>query len=123
MGLLRMPSEIPSKMLQIDFFSFEAHPSCRLVREALCILELPWTLHPVGFGSGRRFPASAGNQLLWLCDSNTGFASGDADAIVEYLIMQYSAGESEKNFDMIWVWRQRFASLGRGLNSIMKDRV
>ena len=43
----------PDKPLEL--YSFEASPFCRIVREVLCELELPYLLHNVGKGSPRRY--------------------------------------------------------------------
>jgi glutathione S-transferase len=38
----------------LELYSFEASPFCRIVREALCSLEIPYLLHNVGNGSSIR---------------------------------------------------------------------
>ena len=48
-GMLVKPSMVPAKRLEL--YSFESSPYCRLVRETLCELELPYVLHNVGKGS------------------------------------------------------------------------
>jgi glutathione S-transferase len=79
----------------LELWSFEASPFCRLVREQLCSLELPYRLHNVAKGSlGREaFVARSGAmQVPYLVDPNTGrelFESGD---IVHYLDETYAAG-------------------------------
>ena len=64
-------------------YSFEPSPFCRIVREALCSLEIPYLLHNVAKGSPRReaFVARSGRMMVpWLVDPNTGiemFIAGD----------------------------------------------
>lgn len=91
-------SSAPAQPLQL--WSFEAHPHARLVRERLCELELPYTLHNLGEEPG---PAAAGGkrhaftqahgrvQLPYLEDPNTGSALFESRAILEYLQRTYAA--------------------------------
>lgn len=87
-----VPSRAPEKPLEL--WSFEASPYCRIVREALCRLELPYLLHNVAKGSRHRsdFVARSGKMMVpYLADPNTGremFESGD---IVRYLEATYRA--------------------------------
>ena len=96
-GRVARPSRPPGKPLEL--WSFEACPYCRLVRETLCELELPYVLHNVAKGSPRRaaFVARSGKMLVpYLVDPNdlagpagSGmFESGD---IVRYLVQTYGA--------------------------------
>src|SRR5690554_403622 len=48
-GAWARPSRAPEQPLEL--WSFEASPYCRLVRETLCELELPYLLHNVAKGS------------------------------------------------------------------------
>ncbi len=78
----------------LELFSFEASPFCRLVRETLCELEIPYLLHNVAKGSPRReaFIARAGKmQVPYLIDPNTGIEMFESAAIIEYLNTTYSA--------------------------------
>lgn len=87
------PSRAPEKPLEL--WSFEASPFCRLVREKLCTLELPYRVHNVGKGSPRRaaFVERSGKmQVPYLLDPNTGAALFESDAIVAYLAREYGAG-------------------------------
>ncbi len=87
-----LASKLPEKPLEL--WSFEASPYCRLAREALCTLELPYVLHNVAKGSKHRsdFVARSGKMMVpYLADPNTGkemFESGD---IVRYLHATYGA--------------------------------
>lgn len=76
----------------LELYSFEASPYCRLAREALCELEIPYLLHNVAKRSPSRkaFKARSGKMMVpYLVDANTGtemFESGD---IVHYLYDTY----------------------------------
>jgi len=93
-GRAAVPSHPPDKPLEL--WSFEASPYCRLVRETLCELELPYVLHNVAKGSPRReaFVARSGKMRVpYLVDPNSRgpaangmFESAD---IVRYLVETY----------------------------------
>ncbi len=86
------PSREPEKLLEL--WSFEASPYCRIVREALCRLELPYLLHNVAKGSLHRngFIARSGKMMVpYLADPNTGREMFESAAIVEYLRATYGA--------------------------------
>jgi hypothetical protein len=59
----------------LELWSFEASPYCRIVRETLCRLELPYLLHNVAY----------------LSDPNTGVAMFESADIVAYLEKTYGA--------------------------------
>jgi glutathione S-transferase len=70
-GRAARASSPPEKPLEL--WSFEASPYCRLVREALCELELPYVLHNVAKGSPKReaFVARSGRMMVpYLVDPN-----------------------------------------------------
>jgi glutathione S-transferase len=76
----------------LELYSFEASPYCRLVREALCELELPYRLRNVAAGSARReaFVARSGRmQVPYLVDPNTGVERFESAEIVGYLNETY----------------------------------
>jgi glutathione S-transferase len=78
-GRAARPSRSPEHPLEL--WSFEASPYSRLVREALCELELPYVLHNVAVGSPRRaaFVARSGRSRVmvpYLVDPNA--AEGEA---------------------------------------------
>jgi len=86
----------PSKpaVLPLELWSFEASPFCRIVREALCTLELPYRLHTVGKGSPSReaFVERSGKmQVPFLVDPNTDVEMFESDDIVRYLQATYGA--------------------------------
>ncbi|KAL1196015.1 hypothetical protein V5N11_021706 [Cardamine amara subsp. amara] len=85
----------PPKM--IELFSYENNPYSRLVREALCELELPYVLHNIGEGSARMrllLNASGSNKVPFLVDPNTGVQLGDYKEILAYLFKNYSLAAS-----------------------------
>jgi glutathione S-transferase len=87
------PGRLPEKMLEL--WSFEASPYCRLVREALCELELPYVLHNVAKKSPSRpaFVARSGRMMVpYLADANTGKEMFESADIVRYLERTYGSG-------------------------------
>jgi len=77
----------------LELYSFEASPFCRIVRETLCTLELPYLLHNVAAGSPRRdaFVERSGRMMVpWLSDPNTGEALFESADIVAYLEATYA---------------------------------
>lgn len=90
-GVRVRPSRLPERPLEL--WSFEASPYCRLVREALCTLEIPYLLHNVAKGSPRRpeFVARSGKmQVPFLFDPNTGRSLFESADIVAYLDETYA---------------------------------
>ena len=91
-GVRARPSAAPAKPLEL--WSFEASPYCRLVRETLCELELPYRLHNVAkhSPSRRAFVARSGKmQVPYLVDPNTGEARFESAEIQAYLRRTYGA--------------------------------
>lgn len=91
-GASARASRVPTAPLEL--WSFEASPYCRLVREVLCELEIPYLLHNVAKGSAKReaFVARAGKmQVPWLWDPNTGQGLYESADIVRYLETTYGA--------------------------------
>lgn len=89
-GGLARPSRPPAHPLEL--WSFEASPYCRLVRETLCALEIPYLLHNVAKGSPARdaFVRLSGRmQVPWLRDPNTGVGMFESADIVDYLERTY----------------------------------
>jgi glutathione S-transferase len=85
-------SKRPAKPLEL--WSFEASPFCRIAREALCELELPYWLHNVGKkGAGRDvFVKRSGKMMVpYLVDPNTGRAMFESVDIAAYLHATYGA--------------------------------
>ena len=78
----------------LELWSYEASPFCRIAREALCELELPYVLHNVAQGSPKRdaFVRRSGKmQVPYLVDPNTGAAMFESAEIVAYLDATYAA--------------------------------
>lgn len=91
-GRVARPSRAPEQPLEL--WSYEASPFCRLVRETLCELELPYVLHNVAKGSAKReaFVARSGKMMVpYIVDPNTGRAIFESADIVRYLGETYSA--------------------------------
>lgn len=89
-GRVAVPSRAPEKPLEL--WSFEGSPFCRLAREALCELEIPYLLHNVGKGSPRReaFVKRSGKMMVpYLADPNTGREMFESADIVRYLHETY----------------------------------
>jgi glutathione S-transferase len=91
-GAWARPSRAPEKPLEL--WSFEVSPYCRIVREELSQLELPYLLHNVAKGSPSRaaFVARSGRMMVpYLVDANTGTAMFESADIVAYLRKTYGA--------------------------------
>ena len=91
-GFSARPSRAPAQPLAL--WSFEASPYCRIVRELLCELEIPYLLHNVAKGSPRRaeFVARSGKmQVPYLVDPNTGTEMFESRDIRKYLEATYGA--------------------------------
>jgi glutathione S-transferase len=79
----------------LELWSFEASPFCRIVREALSSLELPYRLHNVAKGSAKRaaFVERSGRmQVPYLADPNSGVEMFESADIVAYLERSYALG-------------------------------
>ncbi len=78
----------------LELWSFEASPYCRLVRERLCELEIPYVLHNVAKGSSKRrgFLERSGKMMVpFLVDPNTGREMFESADICSYLDETYAA--------------------------------
>lgn len=90
-GVFYQPARAPKEPLEL--YSAEASPFCRIVREKLCTLELPYRLHNVAAGSAKReaFVVRSGKQLIpYLVDPNTGSEMFESADIVDYLERTYA---------------------------------
>ncbi|XP_024023767.1 uncharacterized protein LOC112092268, partial [Morus notabilis] len=79
---------------KLELFSYENNPYARIVREALCELELPYILQTVGEGSFRSkflVDAAGSEEVPLLIDPNTGTQVRDYKKILSYLFKTYSA--------------------------------
>jgi glutathione S-transferase len=85
-GMRARPSRAPAEPLEL--WSFEGSPFCRIVREELCSLELPYVVHNVGSGSSKRpaFVARSKKQMVpYFADPNTKREMFESADIVLYL--------------------------------------
>jgi glutathione S-transferase len=92
-GRAARPSIAPAQPLEL--YSFEASPYCRLVREALCELEVPYVLRNVAKGSPSRpaFVMRSGRmQVPFLVDPNVGIEMFESAHIVRHLEARYGRG-------------------------------
>ncbi|MEQ9319148.1 MAG: glutathione S-transferase N-terminal domain-containing protein [Polyangiaceae bacterium] len=90
-GSAYRPARRPEQPLEL--YSFEASPFCRLAREALCELELPYLLHNVGKRSPNRraFIERSGKMMVpYLVDPNTDTEMFESADIVRYLNETYA---------------------------------
>jgi glutathione S-transferase len=90
-GTRYRPAHHPAQPLEL--WSFEASPFCRLAREALCELELPYRLHNVARGSPKRpeLVTRSGRMMVpYLVDPNTGVSMFESADIVRYLNGTYA---------------------------------
>ena len=90
-GARYRPARQPEALLQL--WSYEASPYCRIVREVLCALELPYRLHNVARGSRKwaDFVEKFGRmQVPYLVDPNTGKEMFESADIVSYLEGEYA---------------------------------
>jgi glutathione S-transferase len=91
-GGLYQRSNPPEQLLEL--YSYEGSPFCRLVRETLCELELPYRLHNVAQGSPSRetFVARSGKMKVpYLVDANTQTEMFESADIITYLRNTYAA--------------------------------
>ena len=89
-GRRARPSRAPAEPLHL--WNFEASPFCRLVREVLCELELPYVVHNVGKRSPSRkaFVARSGKMMVpYLADPSTGVEMHESADIILYLTERY----------------------------------
>jgi len=87
--------EVQIEPTSIELYSYEAAPHCRLVREVLTELEVPYLLHNVGKRSHNRkqFLEKSGKMMVpFLIDSNTNKGSQgmfESRDIIKYLQKTY----------------------------------
>ncbi len=89
-GRKARPARAPEKPLEL--WSFEASPYCRIAREALSELQIPYVVHNVAKRSAARaaFKERSGRMMVpWLVDPNTGVSMFESADIVAYLHKTY----------------------------------
>ncbi len=80
----------------LELYSFESSPFCRIVRERLCTLELPYLLHNVAKGSPGRdaFVERSGKMMVpYLIDPNTETSLFESADIARYLEDTYAISD------------------------------
>ena len=95
-GMTRYANATPhagADLKPLTLFNYEGNQFARLAREALCELELPYTLFNCGKGSPKRATltevAGEGASVPYLVDPNTGQNVGESEEIVAYLFKTY----------------------------------
>ena len=75
-------------------YSYEGNQFCRLVREVLTELDIPYELRSVGKGSPQREELASvtggSTQCPYLIDPNTGTKLPESESIIEYLYKNYA---------------------------------
>ncbi len=77
---------------RLELYSFEASPYCRIAKEALCDLELPYVLHNCAKGSRHRaaFVERSGREMFpYLVDPDEGVEMFESADIRDYLYDTY----------------------------------
>lgn len=77
---------------RLELFSYENSPYARIVREALCELELPYILHNAGKGSSQikaLLQLAGSDKVPYLIDPNTGVCLDNHKEIISYLFQTY----------------------------------
>jgi glutathione S-transferase len=90
-GMRYVASTPPERPLEL--WSYEVSPFCRIARETLCSLEIPYILHNVAKGSPKRaeFVERSGKMMVpYLIDPNTGSELFESADIVAYLRETYA---------------------------------
>jgi glutathione S-transferase len=90
-GAFYRSARAPEQLLEL--YSYEASPFCRIAREALCALEIPYLLHNVARGSAGReaFSSRSGRMMVpYLVDPNSGIELFESADIVAYLERSYA---------------------------------
>jgi glutathione S-transferase len=98
MGILRIPSKEATNNLEL--YSYEPSPFCRIVRERLSSLELPYILHNIAHGSLKKrekFKTDFGKMMVpYLIDPNSGWQGFESAVILSQLSNNYQIGEPPK---------------------------
>ena len=83
----------------LKLYSYDGNQFCRLVREVLCELDLPYRLYSAGKDSPRRdvlAKLAGSSQCPYLIDPNTGEALAESADIVAYLCRTYGDFDEEE---------------------------
>uniref|UniRef100_A0A7S0ZAQ1 GST N-terminal domain-containing protein n=1 Tax=Timspurckia oligopyrenoides TaxID=708627 RepID=A0A7S0ZAQ1_9RHOD len=109
-GASRAGSKVVFPEFPLELWSYEPSPFCKIPREALCELELPYLLHNTARGSVKRaeLKERVGRfQVPYLEDPNTGVKMFESADIVKYLYDTYgenapgATAELPEEFSMI----------------------
>ncbi|XRB06637.1 anaphase-promoting complex subunit [Pycnococcus provasolii] len=88
---------------RITFWSYENNQFARLVREALCELEIPYTLKACAKGSTKREELKelqgGSTKVPFLVDAGTGENVQDSEQAVAYLFKEYSSPPPEEEIE------------------------
>jgi glutathione S-transferase len=90
-GLRREAVVVPAPQ-PLELWAYEPSPFCRVVRERLCELEIPYLMHstPRGSPNRQRLRELTGRiQVPYLVDPNTGIKMFESAEIVSYLTSVY----------------------------------
>lgn len=90
-GSRYVPAKMPPQPLEV--WAYEPSPFCKVVREALCELELPHIYHSTARGSAKRdelFKRLGRFQVPYIEDPNTGIKMFESASIVDYLYATYA---------------------------------
>lgn len=90
-GRRYVPARRPEQLLEL--YAYEGSPFCRIAREALCELEIPYHLHNVPRNSPQRdnfINLSGKMQVPYLVDPNTETQMFESADIVRYLYDTYA---------------------------------
>ena len=87
------PARAPAVPLQL--FSYEASPASRLVRDRLCVLEIPYELYSVGVNRPitarlARAPEHDEPRVPWLIDPNEEVEVVGHQAVLAHLERHYA---------------------------------
>jgi len=87
-------SETPRPSKPLIMYSYEGNQFCRLVREVLSELDIPYELKSAGKGSSKRAELSeitgGSTQCPFLIDPNTDSQMSESKDIIEYLYKNYA---------------------------------
>ena len=83
----------PMPHVPLRLYSYDGNQFCRLVREVLAELDLPYRLRSTGKGSPRRqelLEVAGATTAPYLVDPNTGTSMGESAEICAYLLRTYA---------------------------------
>jgi glutaredoxin len=87
-------NDVPRPKRPLVLYSYEGNQFCRLVREVLTELDIPYELRSAGKGSPRRAElaevSGGSTQCPYLLDPNTGTSMAESADIIRYLYENYA---------------------------------